>query len=206
MSEEQMPSAEIERAETAGQMRTREFAWGYDPERDFRNLALEATYYSKGFRLISKDSLINVPHVIIGVTYRKGFTSESGRVGDYVSIEAVTADKETLSTNPIKHMLPNDLEVWPNESVVYNDGGTGIRRTLTQLFHSVGLINVGKPKHKDENPYDKPMYEWLEGKELAEDGIVADADGVKFRYVAMRGLRKSEYESPFGPAVTYYIA
>jgi len=106
---------------------------GYDPDLDFRKLALESKYFTRGFRLLGKDALIGVPHIVIGVTYREGFPRE-GKAGDYVSVEAVVADAKTLASNPIKHQLPmppDQLSVYPNECVVYNDSGTGVRRYLT---------------------------------------------------------------------------
>ena len=180
----------------------------YDPDRDFRKLALEAKYFSKGFRLVSKEDLIGVPHVIIAVTYREGFP-RAGAVGDYVSVEAVVADKDTLHSSPVRSMLPMGIEgltVYPEESVVYNDGSTGIRRELTSLFARMGLIDVGAARTDAENPFDKPYQFWQEGEELATTGITADSDGEPFRFVAMRGLRKSEYEwQPGQNATTFYV-
>lgn len=174
----------------------------YDPSRDFRSLALEAQYFSKGFRLVDKDALIGVPHIIIGVTYRDGFLSPDKRIqGDYVSVEAVIADKDTLNSPQISSQLPvpaDQLSVYPNESVVYNDGGTGIRRTFTELFHDIGLINHGGDP-------DRPMSQWAEGADRAAAGITADLNGQVFRYLALYGLRRSDYESPYGPATTFYI-
>lgn len=182
----------------------------YNPDLDFRKLALEATYFSKGFRLIDdKDALIGVPHIIIGVTYREGFPRE-GTAGDYVSIEAVIADKATLDTPPVRSQLPAELVVHPNEAIVYNDSGTGIRRTLTELFHNTGLIDVGKPGKADVNVFDRPFQRWAEGGDRAATGIVATVNGEPFRYLALRGLRRSDYEwtDPAGndhPATTHYF-
>jgi len=180
-------------------------AWGHDPDRDFQKLALEAEYFSKGFRKVDKADLEGVPHVIIGVTYREGYTRPDGTRGDYISVEAVVADKATLESSPIRHMLPRELAVWGNESVVYNDGGTGIRRELTSLFHSIGLIDVGAPSTKKENPFDRPYQEWVNGSDVAATGITEDLEHNPFRFIAARGLRRSDYESPFGPATTFYI-
>jgi len=178
----------------------------YDPNLDFRKLALEATYYSKGFRLVdNKDILIGVPHVIIGMTFREGFPRE-GVSGDYVSIEAVVADKDTLATPPVKAQLPSELAVHPNEAIVYNDSSTGIRRTLVELLHSTGVIDVGSPsKNKDANPFDRPYQQWSTGAERAQEGIFATVNGEPFRYLALRGLRRSDYEWQGQPAHTHYF-
>src|SRR5215472_4045690 len=94
----------------------------YDPDLDFRKLASEATYFTRGFRLVEKDDLIGVPHVIISVTYREGYVTETGIKGDYVSVEAVTADAATLDSPQVKSMTDSrELAVYPNEAVVYND-------------------------------------------------------------------------------------
>jgi hypothetical protein len=188
-----------------------EVAFGYNPDRDFTKLALEATYHSRGFRLVDKSALVAVPHVIIGVTYRPGYPRADKEPGDYVSVEAVVANKETLYSPQVIQMLrkgqgkgPDDLEVWGNESVVYNDSGTGIRRTLTELFDEIGIINVGSP-NGDENVYDRQYQMWADGEDRATSGIVADLNGEPFRYTAWYGLRRSDYESPYGPATTYYL-
>lgn len=190
--------------ETSTELRS----WGVDPALDFQKLALEAKYFSRGFRLVSdKGMLVGVPHVIIGVTYRPGYSRPDGVTYDYVSIEAVVADKKTLNSNPIRSQLPcavEDLPVFANESIVYNDGGTGIRRELTSIFHSQGLIDVGTPK-KNENPFDRPFQQWASGADIAQEGIFEDSQHDPFRFVAVRGLRRSDYESPFGPATTFYI-
>jgi hypothetical protein len=185
--------------------RTQMTAWGYDPDLDFRKLAQEAAYHAAGFRLVEKSELEGIPLVIIGATYREGFPRD-GRVGDYVSVEAVVADKDTLNLPQFRHINQDAMTVFPNEPVVFNDSGTGIRRTLTELFNTMGLIHVGDlGKGEKGNVFDRPMQFWDGGEELAATGIHADPDGVPFRYVAIRGLRKSEYESPYGPATTFYL-
>lgn len=179
----------------------------YNPDMDFRKLALEARYHKLGFRLVEKEDLINVPHIILCATYREGFprSGDKNILGDYVSLEAVVADPHTLDSNPVKHLLPAELNVFPNEPVVYNDSGTGCRRDITELFHQIGVIDVGLPS-EDENPYDRRYQDWARGGDIAADGIRADLDGEAFRYIVGRGLRRSDYDSPYGPATTFYFA
>lgn len=184
----------------------------YDPALDFRKLALEAAYFSRGFRLVDKADLIGVPFIVINVTYREGFLSPDKKVlGDYVSLECVVADSDTLSAPQVRSLMRSLradkgelLAVYPNEPVVINDGGTGIRRTITQVLMDDGLIDPGGSAD-DPRRADRPFSQWKAGADLAQYGIEADSNGRKFRYVAMRGLRVSEYESEYGPAVTYYF-
>lgn len=178
----------------------------YDPDLDFRKLALEATHFAKGFRLVKKEQLLAVPHVILGITYREGFP-RAGSPGDYVSLECVVADKDTLHSGPVMASLPvppDQLTVYPNETVVYNDSSTGVRRQITELLATMGMINPGKA-NGDENKFDKPFQRWTAGDSIATDGIITDQNGEPFRYVAIRGLRKSDYEWEGQPATTWYI-
>lgn len=176
----------------------------FNPDLDFGKLIQSSVFYSRGFRLVDKAQLVNVPHGIVTVTFREGYLAE-GIKGDYVSCEAVVGSQEVLDLPQIRHSLPTELTVWPNQSIIYNDGGTGIRRTLVQLFHESGLIDVGGDMN-DERRFDRPFSQWDKGADLAETGITAkhfDAEG--FLYSALMGLRRSDYESPFGPATTWYF-
>lgn len=184
----------------------------YDPSLDFRKLALEAAYFSRGFRLVEKAELIGVPFIVINATYREGFLSPDKKVlGDYVSLECVVADRDTLDSPQVRALMRTTrpdkgdlLTVYPNEPVVINDGGTGIRRAITELLIEDGMVDPGGDKN-DPRRADRPFSQWKSGADQAQYGIEADSQGRKFRYVAMRGLRVSEYESDFGPATTYYF-
>lgn len=175
----------------------------YDPDLDFRKLAAEAQYFTRGFRLVDKDELIGIPHIVIAVTYREGYLRDKIQ-GDYVSVEAVVADRETLDSPQVRSMAGDLITVYPNEAVVYNDGGTGIRRKFTEDFHTQGLIDVGG-KSTDDRRFDRPYSLWADGAGLAQAGITVDVNGEKYRMFALRGLRRSDYESPFGPAHTHYF-
>lgn len=189
----------------------------YDPDLDFEKLVIEAgsdAFYTRGFRLVDKDWLLGVPHAIIGVTYRPGFKNkDTGVVGDYISVEAVVASEGVLNSIPVKSQLPDELNVYPNEAVIYNDGGTGVRRKLTEVFQALSLIDVGPSRKKGEVALDKPFSLWLAGQDTASSGIYdyvnADGERKPFRYVALRGLRKSEYSNEYTPAgetaTTYYF-
>lgn len=191
----------------------------FDPDLDFRKLALEAQYYARGFRLVHKAILsapvddptqTGIPFVVVAVTYRDGYVSTtSGEMGDYMSLEAVIADVDTLDLPQFRSVRSRmeDAGLFPNEPIVFNDGSTGIRRTMTELLQNTGLIDVGTlPKSmKDANPYDKPYGSWDKGGDLAKTGITRFTEAQPFRYVATRGLRRSDYDSEYGPATTFYF-
>lgn len=192
----------------AGSRDLEQFRTLYDPDLDFRKLLGESTYFSRSFRLIEKDDLIGVPLIVISLTYREGYSRKENDktiVGDYVSVEAIVADEQTLGMPQFRKQLPATLNVFPNEAVIFNDGGTGIRRDMTKLLDDLGMIEVGGHAD-DDRRYDRPYSLWKSGADLAQAGITVDSNGEKFRYTAIRGLRKSEYESPFGPAETFYFA
>jgi hypothetical protein len=199
------------------QLRQMTSAGLFDPDMDFRKLLAEAgpkAFWSQGFRLVDKEWLLGVPHLIISGTYREGFP-RGGAKADYISVEAVIADREILSSPAVmSHIMKlqpdvhgyDDLKVFANEAVVYNDGSTGIRRTMTGYFTQAGIIDPGKPKDPDENVLDRQYQRWASGAEQATERIVAHKTGEPFRVIARRGLRKSEYANEYGDAVTYYIA
>lgn len=179
----------------------------YDPDLDFRKLALEAKYGALGFRLVDKAELVGVPFVIIAVVYRQGFPLDKAKTmfGDFVSCEAVVADHQILMTPQIQSQLQGPLTVFGNETIVFNDGGTGIRRTLTKLLDEWKLIDVGGQVSPDDVPWDREYGRWLGGADDALTGFRFDVQGEPFRYMARRGLRVSEYEYEGQPARTYYF-
>lgn len=179
----------------------------WNPDNDFRKLALDAYYVSEGFRLVDKEDLLRVPLVVKRVVWREGFPRE-GAEGDYVSCECIVANRELLETEPIKSHLPEPMTVYGNEPVVFNDSGTGIRRRLTKLVHEAGLIDCGQPMTEDQNIFDKPFQMWHSGAGVAQAGISGDdLTPVKGGlFLALRGLRMSEYDWHGQDAVTYYFA
>jgi hypothetical protein len=199
-----MPDQEIEVADSTELALAGEFPL-WDPDNDFRKLALDTAYVSQGFRLVDKDELIGVPFIIKRVVYREGFPRE-GAEGDYVSVECIVADKATLEAAPIKAGLPSVLTIYPNEGVVFNDSGTGVRRTLTKFFDDQKLIDVGKPLAEGTNPFDKPFQMWHSGQGPAEAGFRGEDVGHAALYLALRGLRRSDYEWHGNEATTFYFA
>jgi hypothetical protein len=178
----------------------------YNPDNDFRKLALDVAYRSEGFRLIDKEALTGVPFVIKRVVYREGFPRD-GAEGDYISVECIVADSETLAIAPVKAGLPATLTVFPSEAVVFNDSGTGVRRHITSLLERAGLIDCGPAAPEGDVPWDRPFQEWESGAGPAQVGFTGDSfdpvvGGV---FLAIRGLRVSQYEYMGNPAETYYF-
>lgn len=180
----------------------------FDPDLDFRKLldkaAFGKVFVSRGFRLVEKEAMQGVPFFSVNATYRDGY-KVNGIQGDYLSLECVVADKDTLNSMQVRSQLAGDLLVYPNELVVINDGGTGIRREITRLLHDNDVIDVGGDS-EDPRRYDRPMSQWKSGADLAATGISVLPTGEEFRYLALRGLRKSEYENEYGPGTTWYFA
>jgi hypothetical protein len=189
----------------------------FNPDMEFKKLALEATYVHMGFTLVEKNKLEGVPMIVIGVTYREGIP-RNGRVGDYVSIEAVCGGPNDLARNIRLGTLDEQtLAIDPNMPIVFNDGSTGIRRQLTQLFHDKGIINVGPTPDDNEglaSRYDRPYQFWMEedypaGTVVTDNsvGITTEPTGEPVRFLFRNGLRVSRYEwAPGQMAETYYFA
>lgn len=185
---------------------------GYSPDMSFRALKLEAEYASRGYHLTPKENLMGIPLIVTGVTFREGFV-RNGRVGDYVSIEAIVADSTTLAQLIEKGRLDfNVVKIYPNEPVVFNDGGTGVRRQITEMLHSHGIVKVGAPvdttdSHEQDmkSVFDRPHQFWEEGSELAADGITSNSDGEPIRWWYPTGLTVSNYQWQGQDAETWYF-
>lgn len=190
----------------------------YNPDLDFRKLVEQAgtdAFWSQGFRLVEKEDLLGVPHIVISVTYREGFP-RAGVKGDYVSVEAVVAHAELLHSAPVlagirqarenDHFTIDDLPVFQNEAVIYNDGSTGVRRTITEELTIGGVIDPGPEGPDVLSRFDRQYQKWAAGSDLAGERIVALQSGVPYRHIARRGLRKSEYVNQYGDATTWYFA
>lgn len=196
------PQSEVAIPEDA---RVTELRGLYDPELDFRKLAAEAEYFARGFRLVEKDDLIGVPFVVINATFREGYLDPvTKEKGDYVSLECVVADKEILEAPQTQAQLNHaragtgPLGVYPSEPVVINDGSTGIRRSMVEVLSLAGDVKTG-------GDYDRPYQVWEKGSAEAEFGF-SRGQTRALPYVALRGLRRSDYENEFGEATTFYFA
>lgn len=164
-----------------------------------------------------KYTLIGVPHIITSVTYRDG---DKNKPRGYVSVEATIAPATALEVAIKRGWIPNvttldQLALEPGGNVVYNDGSTGIRRQLTQMFHDAGMCDVGgDPKDRGAR-YDRSHTEWESCDfEATRHDAEFDVDvtyplfdqsptGGQLLIVVKHGLRVSEYGED---SVTFYLS
>lgn len=156
-----------------------------------------------------KSVLEGVPFVITGVTVRPGVTRPDGTPTNYVSAEVVIAPLSVIQrrVQSGRLALTQATKVVPLESLVLNDGSTGLCRQITQYLEDKGLIALpaGSVSGGDgESKYDTYYEDWT-----IVDGQRLDNGHVHFavRLVCERGLRSSEYPNPIGAGMstTYYI-
>jgi hypothetical protein len=160
--------------------------------------------------LEDKKPLIGVPMLITRVTYRpKGKMQERG----YVSVEAMIGDLKRLENAIRRGWIPNVTSIDnfaydPEETVVFNDGGTGIRRQLTMILHSAGLLDIGQVL--DDGSFDQDWTGWDSfssvGKQKIGDDEIEIPDFRGLDIYARRGLRASQYDMDGQPAETYYLS
>lgn len=134
--------------------------------------------------VLEKDKLrlVGVPHIITKVSYRPGVLNRETKVrGDYVSVEAVVVKQAQLDEAIKRGWIPPDnMDQIPaaEERIVYNDGGTGIKRQLTHILWGKGLLVLNKKSAPQSmSDFDVPYSEWDSFSQAAE---MNDADGNKF--------------------------
>jgi hypothetical protein len=168
-----------------------------------------------------KARLIGVPHMITRLTFRPPTPSptvdDPNAMTDYVSIECVVADMPRIMQAIERRWIPGvtDLSGFafsPEESLVYNDGSTGIRRQLVKFLAQAERITLPpRPSNVGDEFFDMPWTEWeafdnytfqnVEGSDTKIE--VPDFD---FRVFAEHGLRVSEYTFEGRAATTFYLS
>jgi len=146
----------------------------------FEDLISGATVIDSPVLEKDKLRLCGFPHVITKVSYRPGVMNKtSGIRQDYVSVEAIAAPQAYIDEALKRNWIPEDVrDTIPHagERIVYNDGSTGIKRQLTHILWSKGLLKLaGDPQVMAD--FDAPYSTWESFEQTAE---MNDADGGKF--------------------------
>jgi hypothetical protein len=152
-----------------------------------------------------KLGLVGVPFVITAVTYH---LPKVATPRGYVTVDVTVAGPKTCARNIERGWVPNvstleQLKYAPGESVKVNDGSTGLRRQLTQVFDAQGLIKVGDIS--EQSDYDRPWPEWDSftettkmndpenpGEKIDVPMVSRDRNGKPLRIIAQHGLRVSQ--------------
>lgn len=190
-----------------------------DPDRKdiheytFDELAEMQAYVLDGFSELDKAELLGVPHIITGVTYWLPKPKQRG----FIAVEATIASPHILGEAVRRGWIKGvtdmaTLRFSPNERIVYNDGGTGVRRQITKQLQKHGLIDVGHAD-MDDTRFDLPWTQWnsfSESREQGDKGLVPSLEhnhvGDPLIIFAMRGLSVSEYSNEHtDEGKTYYI-
>lgn len=185
--------------------------------------------------LDEKESLAGVPHVITRATFwsidedqikaanKAGLPTPRG----YVSLEATVASEDKLARAVRRSLCPvdkvEDLDVEPNERVIYNDGSTGIRRQVVVMLQLAGLIDVGgeatDTEPERDRRFDVPWTEWANaGTQWVRQGEDKDGNAIMVPSFAFgpggnpllihvrRGLEVSTYENAWtDKGTTWYL-
>lgn len=187
----------------------------FDGDLSFRDLLEMESYSTVGYMAVDKEDMAGVPHVITRVTYWVPKKDQRG----FVSCEATVGDAEMLELEKKRGRIAESNLLQPNEKVVYNDGGSGIRRQVTELLQTYKLLNVGTAPEpaKGEpamNKFDKPWPEWEsfsqttnQGPDVIVPSFAKNHNGKKLVLKALRGLYVSEYSNDFSDdAKTWYLS
>lgn len=177
-----------------------------------------AGYSLPGFTEVDKAWLVGIPHRITCVTYwvpKMGF--------GHVSLECVVGNARMIERAMRKNKVPdsalgNDGHplVDAEEAIVYSDGGTGVRRQVTAILNTFGLINVGDGPDEGkmgESRFDRPWTEWQHiGKSTRGQGDVqvpsirTNHAGEPLGINVNGGLIDSDYTNDSGiEGKTYYL-
>jgi hypothetical protein len=162
--------------------------------------------------------LVGVPQLITSFTFRPGIKDKAtGTVFDYVSVESMIAPETELKRALRRGQFPVDTAelLTPGETVVFNDGSTGIFRQVTRYLESIGAIVLPDGENEGEkgaSRYDRPREEW-KGSAVPitrdNNGTLSDTR-YPVRLMLPRGLRSSTYTNAYTSgdetATTYYLA
>lgn len=189
----------------------------------YASLANSAFVVDSG-ELVEHDNLstlIKVPFVITHVAYRKGDIVQKGETepGSYVSVTATIADEATLLKLAKFGRIDFDaIPFMPEESIVFNDGSTGVKRQITEFLHGQQYITVAEGSElviggaSGASSFDLPPHRWANVSErgtfqLDDDGFGLYEVKLDIPIHCRRGLRPSQYSNEYAKdATTYYLA
>lgn len=161
-----------------------------------------------------KELLCGMPFVITAVVFREGTKRPDKTRTNYVSAEIIIANEATMA-NAIKRgrIKSEQAQAYrPTETVVINDGSSGISRQLVAYCVGKGYIVV--PDGPENGPVGESRYDSLRDGWTFPDGraiVTEDENGhpvirIPISLFCERGLRKSDYEhEDHGDVTTYYI-
>jgi hypothetical protein len=173
-----------------------------------------------------KYGLIGIPFVITKVTFQPRTQQEiDDQQYGYVSCEATIFPHDYVLRNCVRGFVPNviTVEAWtesyklfPEEQIVINDGGTGIRRDLVRMFYDNGMIEMDLPTGTGRD-FDAPWDTWKgfsqSTKRQVEDEIISipefsqSPSGGRLLITVERGLRASkDPAAPKGHSDTFYLS
>lgn len=159
------------------------------------------------------DALVNVPFLIYRVTFYPGTVKPNQQRGSFAAVEMLIAPEKELKRRRVNI---ENLPFLPEDTVVANDGSTGIYRQLVQYLSEKGYIRLPEPITKSgpagTSSYDLAVEDWAEiihgtvEPDRNEDGRLRYSADVRIH--CPRGIRLSEYtpEGLKSEAVTRYIA
>lgn len=153
------------------------------------------------------DALAGVPFLVKSVTYR-----QQGPL-TYLSAECIIGPADMLARRRVD---TSNLPFEPGDTVVFNDGGTGIYRQITHYLHMREYLSIPEPVipggMSGQSTYDLPLAQWGNSGWSANAGrIMYGPDGeptytAEVRLLAKRGISISEYDWSGGRAKTRYLA
>jgi hypothetical protein len=170
----------------------------------------------EGADLEKGANLIGVPFCITKAVFREGDFLNQGVTGWYVSLEALIAPAREVARAYQRGRIPEgvSLTVEPGESIIFNEGGTGVYRQVVAYLEAKGLITL--PDKPEGGSWGESKYDTLPNKWEVSDPIRPSAVGpdgtwseIEFPITLLcpRGLRQSEYENEHTKqGVTRYLA
>lgn len=196
-------------------------------EMSYGELSKLAGVTALGRTLVNKVELIGVPFIITRAIF---YLPKPKQIG-MMTCHARIADEQRL-TRLIKagriftapdpegdlHCVTtlDEMTIDPEEEVVFNDGSTGVRRTVVEtLATQFGLLEVKAAEGDMKSAYDYPWTAWKTwdannaGKQGDYDipDFTRDKNGRPFILYCPRGMRRSVYDNESADnAVTFYLA